>query len=100
MNKTFAERLREDRRLVILRLLAEQNAYRSNSSVLHAGLHHLGVNGTRDDVLTDLHWLRDQGYLGMETAVPGVHVATLSARGKEVAEGQVQVPGVSRPSPK
>lgn len=98
--KTFADRLREDRRLVLLRLLAEQSAYRANSSVLHAGLHHLGVAASRDDVVTDLHWLRDQSLLTIEEAVPGVYVATISGRGKDAAEGNCIVPGVSRPSPK
>lgn len=98
--KTFAERLREDRRLVLLRLLVEQNAYRANSSVLHAGLHHLGVAASRDDVMTDLCWLRDQSLLSLEEVVAGVSVATLSARGKDVAEGHALVYGVSRPSPR
>lgn len=31
--KTFAERLQEDRRLVLLRILSDLPAYRSNSSV-------------------------------------------------------------------
>jgi len=98
--KTFAERLREDRRLVLLRLLSEQNGYRANSSVLHAGLHHLGVAASRDDVLTDLHWLQDQSLICLEDAVPGVSVAKLTARGGDVAEGLAIVPGVSRPSPR
>jgi hypothetical protein len=100
MSKTFAERLREDRRLVMLRLLHEQNGYRANSSILHAGLHHLAVASSRDDVLTDLHWLRDQGLVRLTEAVPGVEVAELTARGEDVATGAVQAPGVSRPSPK
>lgn len=98
--KTFAERLREDRRLVLLRLLNEQGAYRANSSVLHAGLQHLGVAASRDDVVTDLHWLRDQALLSLEEAVPGLYVATLSARGRDAVEGLCLVPGVSRPGPR
>lgn len=97
-SKTFAERLREDRRLVMLRLLAEAAGYRHNSSVLHAGLDHLGVQGSRDDVLTDLHWLKDQGLVRLTEAVPGVLVAELTGRGEDVAKGQAIVPGVSRPS--
>lgn len=100
MPKTFEERLREDRRLVMLRLLSEQSAYRTNSSILHAGLHHLGVSATRDDVLTDLHWLREQSLVSLEQATEGVFVATLLARGLDVATGQATVPGVSRPSPR
>lgn len=98
--KSFAERLREDRRLVLLRLLSEQAAYRANSSVLHAGLYHLGVAATRDDINTDLNWLQEQGYISLTLAVEGVYVATLSARGRDVVEGTAVVPGVSRPSPK
>lgn len=97
---TFADRLREDRRLVLLRLLAEQPGYRSNSSILHSGLHGLGVTSTRDDVATDLAWLSEQGMVRLSEAVPGVQVAELSARGHDVAQGHTSVPGISRPSPK
>lgn len=100
MNMPFAERLREDRRLVLLRLLQEQPGYRTNTSVLHAGLHFLGVASTRDDVRTDLAWLQEQGLVALSEAIPGVAVATLSARGGDVVAGQAIVPGVSRPSPK
>lgn len=97
---TFSERLRQDRRLVLLRILSEQKGYFSNSSQLHAGLHYLGVASDRDDVLTDLHWLRDQDLVALSEAVPGVQVATLTNRGLSVAQGHTLVPGVSRPSPK
>jgi hypothetical protein len=100
--KTFAERLREDRRLVILRLLSEQPQFRMNSSNLHAGLHHLAVAASRDDVLTDISWLRDQGLLQLN-AVPEVaslFLCTLTVRGKDVADGAAQVPGISRPHPR
>lgn len=97
--KTFAERLREDRRLVLLRLLSEQPQYRANSSNLHAGLHALAVAATRDDVITDIHWLRDQGLLRLDEVpeVPSMYICTLSARGHDVAEGAARVPGVSAP---
>ncbi|RPE81834.1 ArsR family transcriptional regulator [Vulcaniibacterium tengchongense] len=98
--KTFAERLREDRRLVLLRILSEQKGYFANSSQLHAGLHFLGVAADRDDVHTDLHWLADQGLMTLSQPVPGVDVATLTTRGLSVAQGYTLVPGVSRPSPK
>jgi hypothetical protein len=98
--KTFAERLREDRRLVLLRLLSEQNGYRTNSSVLHAGLHALAVAASRDDVLTDLYWLQDQALVRLSEPVPGVQVAELTARGHDVATGHAVVPGVNRPSPR
>ncbi|CAM4295352.1 MULTISPECIES: VpaChn25_0724 family phage protein [Stenotrophomonas] len=99
-HKTFAERHREDRRLVLLRLLSEQNGYRANSSVLHAGLNVLAVAASRDDVLTDLTWLSEQSLVRVDEPVPGVMVAELSARGHDVSRGMASVPGVSRPSPR
>lgn len=98
--KPFAEELREHRRLILLRLLSEQNGYRCNSSVLHAGLYGLGVAAARDDVTTDLAWLADQHLVSLEEAVPGLSIATLSARGADVAAGNAIVPGVKRPGPR
>lgn len=98
--KSFAEQLRENRRLVILRLLSEQPGYRANSSVLHAGLYALGVACTRDDVITDLSWLKEQAMIALDEVVSGVYVADLTARGQDVVAGTAVVPGISRPSPK
>lgn len=100
--KSFTERLREDRRLVMLRLLSEQPGYRMNSSNLHAGLHHLAVAASRDDVATDLHWLRDQGLVLLETVpeAPSLSLVTICARGYDVAAGNTTVPGISRPTPR
>lgn len=100
--KSFTERLREDRRLVMLRLLNEQPGYRMNSSNLHAGLHHLAVAASRDDVATDLHWLRDQGLVLLDTVpeAPSLSLVTITARGNDVAVGNATVPGISRPTPR
>lgn len=95
--KTF---LREQRRLVILRLLSEQAGYRSNSSILHTGLHHLGIPASRDDVVTDVAWLAEQALLRSEEAVAGVWVASLTARGLDVARGDATCPGVAMPGPR
>ena len=99
--KTFADRLREDRRLVLLRLLSEQPGYRANSSNLHAGLYSLGIVASRDDVTTDLHWLREQGLVQLESVpeVPELVIARITARGDDVANGGAIVPGVRRPGP-
>lgn len=99
LSKPFEDFYREDRRLVLLRLLAGQNAYRSNSSVLHASLLHLAVKASRDDMKTDLAWLSEQGLVRLSEAVPGVLVAELTSRGLDVANGHAVVPGVRRPSP-
>lgn len=102
MSKTFTDRLREDRRLVLLRLLSEQPGYRANSSNLHAGLYALGIAATRDDVTTDLHWLRDQSLVRLESLpeVPDLVIATITPRGDDVVTGVAIVPGVRRPGPR
>lgn len=97
-NKTFEERMQEDRRHLLLKLLAEQNSYRTNATLLHAGLHNLGITVSRDVVMGDLYWLKEQHALSLEEIVPGVIVATLTARGQDVVTGATFVPGISKPS--
>jgi hypothetical protein len=92
--------VREQRRLVILRLLAEQSAYKSNSSVLHASVDRLGISSSRDDVRTDMTWLAEQGLLRLDEPAEGVYVGVLSERGLDVAQDKTHVPGVAKPSPK
>lgn len=97
MNNTpFAEFLRWDVRLVILRLLAEMPAYRANSSVLTMALERFGHAVSRDLVKTELGWLAEQGLVTCED-MEAVLVATLSERGADTARGRVVVPGVARP---
>lgn len=97
---SFDAILREQRRLVMLRLLSEQTAYKANSAVLHSGLVFLGIASSRDDVRTDLHWLRDQNLLTITEVAPGVEVAALTGRGLDVVQGHAVVPGVARPTPR
>lgn len=92
----FSAHLTADRRLVLLRLLAELPMYRANSSVLNVALERFGHATTRDQVKTDLRWLEEQGLLNVEEAGP-VLVATLAERGMDVAKGRALVPGVARP---
>lgn len=94
--KDFAEHLRQDQRLVLLRVLSEMPSYRANSSVLSNLLHQMGHTMTRDQVKTELRWLSEQGLLTLEEA-GSVLVATLSERGQDVAEGRGRVDGVNRP---
>lgn len=95
--KSFAERLTEDRRLVLLRILLEQNARRANSSVLTTAMDHYGHAITRDYTRTQLRWLEEQGLVELEDVGP-VLVATLTERGAESARGLAVVDGVARPS--
>lgn len=95
--KPFAERLREDQRLALLRLLAEQISYKANSSVLTSAMDALGHAISRDAVKTHLHWLGEQDLVRVDEPVEGVLVATLTERGADVAAGRAVVPGVKRP---
>ncbi|MGH8330742.1 MAG: VpaChn25_0724 family phage protein [Pseudomonas fluorescens] len=92
----YADYLREDIRLVVLRLLVEMTAYRANSSVLTMALDSYGHSLSRDQVKTELHWLAEQGALTLAHVGP-VLVATLTERGQDIAAGRARVPGIKRP---
>lgn len=96
--KSYSQRMRETRRLILLRLLSEQNGYRANAASLHIGLHSLdGLTCSRDDVLTDLAWLAEQHLIDCEQTSSGVTVATLLQRGQDVVDGNARVPGIAGP---
>lgn len=96
MSSTFATHISEDRRLVILRLLAELACYCANSSVLAMALGSYGHAASRDQVKTDLRWLEEQGLVQVQD-IASVLVATATERGLDVAAGRATVPGVKRP---
>lgn len=92
----FADYLREDQRLVMLRVLNEMPSYTANSSVLYNLLGRYGHNPSRDQVKTELHWLAEQGLVTVED-VSDVLIARITARGQDAATGRVCVPGVKKP---
>nr|WP_293393395.1 ArsR family transcriptional regulator [Nevskia sp.] len=98
MTKSFRESLTEDRRLVMLRLLAEVEGYEANSSVLQSALASFGHTMSRDSVHTELAWLAEQGLI-TSTPMVTIVVAKLTARGLDAAQGHATVPGVKRPGP-
>lgn len=96
----YTDFVAEDRRLGILRFLAEDADYSLNDSVLQTALDHIGHGVSRDVLRTDLAWLAEQGLVTVEAVMGGkVAVATLTARGADVAGGRAVVPGVKRPTP-
>lgn len=99
--KSFAQRLLEDRRLVILRLLNEQAGRRANSTVLTFGMEVFGHSVSRDYVRTLLAWLAEQGLVTTEIAAESqsgaIVLATLTERGRDVVQDRAEVPGVARP---
>ncbi len=92
----YADFIRADVRLVILRILSELPMYRANSSVLRMALDNYGHNWSRDQVKTELAWLQEQSLITTELMDP-VLVATLTERGQDVATGRAIVPGIARP---
>lgn len=94
---SYVEFLKEDQRLVILRILNEMPSYSSNSSIIYSALDHYGHGISRDQVKTHLSWLAQQDLVKIET-VGTVLVARLTDFGADVATGKATVPGVKRPS--
>ena len=88
----------EHQRLAILRVLAEDADYATNESVLGSALEALGHGIGSDRLRTELHWLSEQGLIGVEE-VAGLQVARLTRRGEDVARGIARAPGVARPRP-
>lgn len=94
----YADFLSQDRRLVILRILAEMPTYRANSSVLHTVLNQWGHEPSRDLVKTELRWLEEQQLVTIDDIDSGsVLLARLTERGQDVAAGRTRVDGVKRP---
>ena len=96
----FAVFMTEHVRLALLRLLNEAPGYKANSSILTDFVLNMGLSATRDQVRTQLAWLREQGLVTTEEQLPGLLVATATERGLDVANALAHVPGVRRPAPK
>jgi hypothetical protein len=96
---TLHERIAEDRRLVILRMLENSPSYTANESLIAIVLLDFGHGASRDTVRIDFAWLKEQGLLSIEE-IATVQIATLTQRGVETAQGIVTTPGVKRPSPR
>lgn len=96
---SYAERVDGDRRLVILRLLVEDEGS-ANESVLEHGLLALGhrVGLDREAVRQHLRFLRDADCLTIDMFRDKVMVASITGRGVAVAEGRVRIDGVSKPA--
>ena len=86
----LVDRIAADRRLQILRLLAEGD---HSSEVLLAVV----LQAPQDLVRTDLGWLAENGLVVIEE-IGGLRFASLAQRGLETAAGVVATPGVAKPS--
>jgi len=96
--KSYSEMETEDRRLVLLRALEKAVMYRANMFLLRDYAEAVGHTVSADRLAADLAWLKEQGLVTLHTA-ESVTVATLTERGRDVATGRAEVPGVQRPHP-
>lgn len=96
---SYAELLQENRRLYILRTLAESPAYEANDEILAAMVSGQGIACTRGQIVADLEWLAETGLVTVEDLGSGVVMGTLTERGLDVARGLIEVRGVRKPSP-
>lgn len=94
----YAELTRQHARLAILRFVEGAPKYTSNASMLAQILPQVGISYTRDQVVTELHWLQEQGMVVIEDHGVIV-VATATVRGVEIAQGIARHPGITRPRP-
>jgi hypothetical protein len=94
----FAERVREDQRLLILQRLQSETDYTAHEHLLREGLTEFGHRVSADQMRGHLAWLDEQGLIIL-SAGKMIHIATLTLRGEDVATGAARVPGIARPRP-
>ena len=96
---SYAEDVARHRRLAVLRHLAEVTDYVSNESVLLDVLRKLGLPLSQDALMTELYWLREQGFVTFDPEAAFI-VVTATRRGVDLASGLAEHPGVQRPRPR
>jgi repressor of nif and glnA expression len=93
----YAELVRQDARLIILKALAAQTDERLHSGYLVEELLRFGIDRTREWVHGELDWLADMGAVTL--AKPGsVVVATLTEKGHRHLRRALVIEGIRRPS--
>ena len=94
----FADRMREDARLILLRTLAQDADYQINERMLGGALTSMGHDMSADALRGEIDWLADAGLLTFET-YSGLRVVEITPRGLDVAAGRARYTGVARPRP-
>ena len=92
----YAVTLRRHRRLSILRHLEGSFGYTSNASILTDVLNGVGVTSSRDQVVTELSWLKENGFVSYSQSGDFV-VVEATSRGTEIARGRALHPDIQRP---
>lgn len=94
----FADFQTADRRLVLLKALEGAVQYRANAYLLRRFCDAMAHVVSADRIEQDLAWLQEQGLISLVKEL-NVSIATLTARGLDVATGRAVVPGVQQPAP-
>lgn len=100
MTQTFAQKLAEDRRLVILRCLSEVPGFAANETVMRTALDHFGHRIGRDALRQDVQFLADHSLVRVERLHPPsgeLWLLHLLSAGADVAQGRAQHYGIARP---
>jgi hypothetical protein len=98
MSADFAEKMAEDRRLIMLRALREMSGMTLNETMLKIAVKNFGHPVGRDLVRGDMAWLEEQRLVRLEKmAVQDGEfwVAHMTEDGEDVALGRTW-PGVAR----
>ena len=95
----YNDTVRKHRRLAILRHLEQCAEYVSDASILTDVLAGVGVRSSYSQVITELAWLKENGFLEFDDKADFV-VVTATRTGIEVATGQATHPEIQRPRPK
>ena len=93
---SYATEVQKHKRLAILRHLAECSEYTSNASILGDVLRGVGLVASRDQIVTELTWLKEQAMVSLEDN-GGFIVVTATQSGVEIASGITTHPGIQRP---
>lgn len=92
----YNDTVRKHRRLAILRFLEELPSGTSNESVLTDVVGDIGVRSTRSQIITELIWLKQNGFVDFDEAGDFL-VVTVTQQGCEIATGQATHPEIQRP---
>ncbi len=88
-----------NRRLAMLRFLAEEPDYSLNTSILQEALDSIGIREIRAVIHADGAWLEHLGIITTEDLV-SFRVFSLTSLGLDVVEGRIVIDGIKRPKPK
>jgi Fe2+ or Zn2+ uptake regulation protein len=87
----------EHQRRSILKALSAMVGFGANHSMVRETCASFGVGMSNDTIKTQLYWLEEQGLISIKTQ-GNYLLAELKARGQDVVDGLVFIPGIKRPS--